>query len=208
VAELNGTLYGGFGVASDKPILEAVFRHAGVADPSYKTVVLDTDAYQALASGRVAYSITYGGIDDLTAELQGVKLRQWPIKDYLGAAFSFPDDAFVATAAEVASRPGLLKAGLAALARGYEFAAAHPAVAEAILIRDNPTALAHSANIVAATGNATVKTLLTAQGTWGPMDDADFAGITSILLRGGLLEAGHVPAPSSDYTNRLLPSGG
>jgi ABC-type nitrate/sulfonate/bicarbonate transport system substrate-binding protein len=207
VAELNGTLYGGFGVASDKPILEAVFRKAGVADPSYRTVVLDTDAYQALAAGRVAYSITYGGIDDLTAELQGVTLRQFPIKDYLGAAFSFPDDAFVATDAEVTSHAALLKAGLAALARGYEFAAAHPAAAEAILVRDNPTALAHSASIVAATGGATVKTLLTPKGAWGPMDSADFTGITQILVKGGLIKAGHVPAASSDFTNQLLPAG-
>jgi ABC-type nitrate/sulfonate/bicarbonate transport system substrate-binding protein len=205
VAQLNGTLYGGFGVPSDKPILEAVLRQAGVAHPVYRTVVLNADAYQALAAGRVAYSITYGGIDDITAELQGVKLREFPIKDYLGAAFSFPDDAFVATDHEVATRGPFLRRGLAALARGYEYAVAHPAAAEAILVADNRSALASAKNIVTATGNATVKTWLTPGGAWGPMDDADFSGITQILSAGGLIPAHRVPAASADYTNSLLP---
>jgi ABC-type nitrate/sulfonate/bicarbonate transport system substrate-binding protein len=205
VAQLSGTLYGGFGVSSDEPILLDVFRKAGVAHPVYKEVNLGDDAYQALAAHRVAYSITYGGIDDVTAELEGVKLREWPIKDYLGSAFSFPDDAFVATDKEIRDDPGLLRRGLAALAEGYEFAAHHPAAAEAILVKDNPTALAHSRNIVVATGDATAKTLLTRAGTWGTMDDADFAGITRILVTGGLVKASAAPPPSADFTNSLLP---
>jgi ABC-type nitrate/sulfonate/bicarbonate transport system substrate-binding protein len=207
VAQLNGTLYGGFGVASDKPIIEAVLKRAGVADPSYKTVVLNADAYQALAAKRVAYSIVYGGIDDLTAELQGVKLRTFPIRDYLGAAFSFPDDAYVATDKEITSDPGLLRRGLAALARGYGYSAAHPAAAEAILVQDNHSALSQSVNIVTATGNATARTFLTPSGAWGPTRDADFAGLTRILVDGGLIKAADAPAPSDDFTNSLLPSG-
>jgi ABC-type nitrate/sulfonate/bicarbonate transport system substrate-binding protein len=205
VAQLSGTLYGGFGVSSDQPILEDVFRHAGVKDPAYREVNLGDDAYQALAAHRVAYSIVFGGIDDVTAELSGVNLRVFPIKDYLGSAFSFPDDAWVATDREVKDDPSLLRAGLAALAKGYQFAVAHPAAAEAILEKDNRTALAHAANIITATGNATVKTFLTPSGAWGPMDKADFSGLTRILVGGGLIKASQAPAPSQDYTNALLP---
>jgi ABC-type nitrate/sulfonate/bicarbonate transport system substrate-binding protein len=205
VGQLSGTLYGGFGVPSDKPILEDVFRHAGVRDPVYKAVNLGVDAYQALAAHRVAYSIVFGGIDDVTAELTGVKLRVFPIQRYLGAAFSFPDDAWVAMDKEVKDDPALLRRGLAALARGYQFAAAHPAAAEQILIERNRTALAHAGNIVAATGAATAPTFLTPSGAWGPMDDADFTGITRILVAGGLIPASKAPAAAQDYTNSLLP---
>jgi ABC-type nitrate/sulfonate/bicarbonate transport system substrate-binding protein len=205
VAQLSGTLYGGFGVSSDKPILDDVFRHAGVAHPVVKEVDLGDQAYQALAAHRVAYSLVYGGIDDVTAKLAGVKLRVFPIRRYLPGAFTFPDDAWVATDKEVKDDPGLLRRGLAALSEGYTFAARHPAEAEQILEDDNRTALDHSANIVTATGNATAPTFLTAGGRWGPMDDADFAGITSILVDGGLIKASEAPAPSSDYTNALLP---
>ena len=205
VAQLSGTLYGGFGVPSDKPILEQVFRDAGVAHPVYREVNLGTDAYQALAARRVAYSIVFGGIDDITAQLQGVHLREFPIRRYLGSAFSFPDDAFVALDSEVAAHATLFRHALAALAKGYEYAAHHPASAERILMADNPTALAHSANIVTATGNATAPTFLSKAGTWGGMDNADFAGLTNILVHGGLIPPAKAPAPSSDFTNALLP---
>jgi ABC-type nitrate/sulfonate/bicarbonate transport system substrate-binding protein len=206
VGQLSGTLYGGFGVPSDKPIIEDVFRRAGVAHPVYREVNLGDQAYQALADHRVAYSITFGGIDDVTAELSGVRLRQFPIKRYLPGAFTFPDDAFVALDSEVKGHPGLLRRGLHALAQGYEFAAHHPAAAEAILIRDNPTALDGSKNIIRATGNATAPTLLTKSGTWGQMDAADFTGITRIQVAGGLIKASKAPPPSADFTDSLLPT--
>jgi ABC-type nitrate/sulfonate/bicarbonate transport system substrate-binding protein len=205
VAQLSGTLYGGFGVSSDQPIVDAVFKAAGVKKPVYKEVNLGVDAYKALAAHRVAYSITYGGIDDVTAELSGVKLREWPIKQFLGSTFSFPDDAWVATGKEVRDDPGLLRRGLAALAEGYEYAAHHPAAAEAILVQDNKTALAEDGNIVTATGNATAKTFLTPAGAWGPMRASQFTGITTLLVHGGLIDASKAPAPSSDFTNSLLP---
>jgi ABC-type nitrate/sulfonate/bicarbonate transport system substrate-binding protein len=205
VAQLSGTLYGGFGVPSDKPILEQVFRQAGVARPVVKEVNLGVNAYQALAAHRIAYSIVYGGIDDVTAQLSGVRLRVFSIKHYLGAAFNFPDDAYVALDSEVVHHSGLLRRALAALARGYQFAAVHPGLAEAILVKDNATALAHARNIIIATGNATAPTFLTSSGQWGPMDGADFAGVTKILITGGLMKASRAPSPSKDYTNRLLP---
>jgi ABC-type nitrate/sulfonate/bicarbonate transport system substrate-binding protein len=205
VAQLSGTLYGGFGVPSDKPILLDVFRKAGVVHPVYREVDLGTDAYQALAARRVAYSIVYGGIDDVTARLSGVRLREFPIKDYLGGAFSFPDDAFVALDAEVAAHRALFRHAMAALAEGYEFAAHHPAAAERALVEYNRTALAHSANIVTATGNATARTFLTSGGAWGAMKASDFAGLTRILVDGGLVPASKAPPPASDYTNSLLP---
>ncbi len=205
VAQLSGKLYGGFGVPSDKPILLDVFRKAGVKHPVYREVNLGVDAYVALAHHRVAYSITYGGIDDVTAELNGVRLREWPIKELLGAAFSFPDDAFVAMHAAIKAHPGLFRRALAALARGYEYAAHHPAAAEAILLRDNPTALAGAKRVIDATGAHIAPQLLTKSGTWGRMDNADFAGLTRILVNGGLIPAGKAPPASSDFTNALLP---
>lgn len=206
VAQLSGKLYGGFGVSSDKPIMLDVFRKAGVAHPVYREVNLGVDAYQALASHRVAYSITYGGIDDVTAELNGVKLREFPIKRYLGAAFSFPDDAFVAMDHEVAAHRSLFRRALRALARGYEYAAAHPGAAEAIQLKANPSALAGAKKVIDATGNATAPTFVGRSGTWGHLDDADFAGLTRILVHGGLIPAGKAPAPSQDFTDSLLPT--
>ena len=206
-AQLSGKLYGGFGVPSDPPIIKTIFQRVGVADPVYHEVVLNGSAYQALAAKRVAYTTMFGGIDDVTAELQGAKLRLFPIRDYLGAAASFPDDSLAASDAEIDHDPSLLRRGLAALADGYIFAAHHPAQAEQDLIRDNKTALAHSANIIVATGNATASTFLDAAGQWGSLSDASFAGITQIMAEGGLFKKATPPPASDDYTNDLLPQG-
>jgi hypothetical protein len=106
-AQLTGKLYGGFGVPSDEPIIDAIFKKVGVAHPVFRQVVLNTSAYQALEAKRVAYTTMFGGVDDVTAELGGAKLRLFPIRNYLGSAASFPDDSLVASDKEIATNaPG------------------------------------------------------------------------------------------------------
>jgi ABC-type nitrate/sulfonate/bicarbonate transport system substrate-binding protein len=206
-AQLSGKLYGGFGVPSDQPIIDAIFSKLGVKHPSFRQVVLNTSAYQALESGRVAYTTMFGGVDDVTAELTGAKLRLFPIRDYLGSAASFPDDSLVASDKEIKTKASLLQAGLAALAEGYIFAARHPAEAEQILIKDNHAALANSQNVIDATGNATAPTFLTKSGQWGTLYDSSFAGITKVMADGGLFKGETPPPASDDFTNSLLPQG-
>jgi ABC-type nitrate/sulfonate/bicarbonate transport system substrate-binding protein len=206
-AQLSGQLYGGFGVPSDPPIIKAVMKAAGAKNPVYREVVLSTSAYQALASKRVAYSVMFGGIDDVTAELQGAQLRLFPIRDYLGAAASFPDDSLAATDAEIADNSSVLRRGLAALAEGYIWSARHPAQAERILIKDNQVALEHSQNIIVATGNATAPTFINSAGQWGSLSDASFAGVTNLMAQGGLFKGKTPPPASDDFTNSLLPQG-
>jgi ABC-type nitrate/sulfonate/bicarbonate transport system substrate-binding protein len=206
-AQLSGKLYGGFGIPSDPPIIKTIFSNLGVKHPSLKQVVLNGTAYQALAAKRVAYTSMFGGIDDVTAELQGAKLRLFPIRKYLGSAASYPDDSLAATDQLIHSDPALLQHTLAALAKGYIYAAHNPSKAAAILIKDNPTALAHSHNIVYATAKATAPTFLTADGTWGSLSDRQFSGITKIMQSGGLFKGETPPPASDDFTNSLLPQG-
>jgi ABC-type nitrate/sulfonate/bicarbonate transport system substrate-binding protein len=206
-AQLSGKLYGGFGVPSDEPIIDAIFKKLGVKHPSFRQVVLNGSAYQALEAGRVAYSTMFGGVDDVTAELAGAKLRLFPIRNYLGSAASFPDDCLVASDQEIAAKASLLRHGLAALAEGYIYSARHPARAEQILVKDNHAALATSENIIEATGNATAPTFLTRSGQWGTLSSASFSGITRIMAQGGLFDGKTPPPASDDYTNSLLPQG-
>jgi len=205
-SQLSGKLYGGFGIASDKPIISSLIAADGAPKPSWREVVLNTDVIQALASHRIDYTAVFGGIDDVTAEMQGTKLRLFPYSHYLGGAGNFPNAVFVASDATIASRAQALKGTLKALAEGYEWSAAHPMQAAQILIKENQTALGNSQNIVYATANATAKQFVGASGKWGTLSDEDFAGLTKILANGGLL-SGVLPTPSEVYTNALLPTG-
>jgi ABC-type nitrate/sulfonate/bicarbonate transport system substrate-binding protein len=202
-AQLNGKLYGGFGIASDRPLVTAILRADGVRHPVFKQVVLDADVITALAAHRIDYTAVFGGIDDVTAALEGVKLRTFPYNRYLGAAGNYPNAVFVASDADIAARGPILARALKALAEGYEFAAHHPAAAEAILIADNRTALGNARRIIDATGNATAPHFLDTAGAWGPEDDADYAGLERILAAGHLIK--FAPPMSALYTNALLP---
>jgi ABC-type nitrate/sulfonate/bicarbonate transport system substrate-binding protein len=202
-AQLSGKVYGGFGIASDRPLVTAILRADGVRHPVFKQVVLDADVITALAAHRIDYTAVFGGIDDVTAALEGVKLRTFPYNRYLGAAGNYPNAVFVAGDADIAARGPILARALKALAEGYEFAAHHPAAAEAILIADNRTALANAKRIIDATGNATAPHFLDTAGAWGPETDADYAGLEKILAGGHLIKK--APAMSALYTNALLP---
>jgi ABC-type nitrate/sulfonate/bicarbonate transport system substrate-binding protein len=202
-AQLSGKLYGGFGIASDRPLVTAILRADGAKHPVFKQVVLDADVITALAAHRIDYTAVFGGIDDVTAALEGVKLRTFPYNRYLGAAGNYPNAVFVASDAEIAARGAILARALKALAEGYEFAAHHPAAAEAILIADNRTALGNARRIIDATGNATAPHFLDAAGAWGPETESDYAGLERILAAGHIIKT--APAISALYTNALLP---
>ena len=203
-AQLNGKLYGGFGIASDPPLVTAILHGDGVRAPSFHQVVLNSDVITALAAHRIDYTAVFGGIDDVTAELQGVKLRTFPYHRYLGAAGDYPNAVYVASEREIATRGAVLRRALAALAKGYEYAAHHPAGAERMLIADNHSALGNAQRIVVATGNATAPHFLDPAGAWGPQSDADYAGLEKILAGGHVIKSS--PAMSDLYTNALLPS--
>jgi len=203
-AQLNGKLYGGFGIASDKPLVTAILHADGVAHPVFRQVVLDASVITALAAGRIDYTAVFGGIDDVTAELQGIKLRTFPYNRYLGAAGNYPNAVYVASDRDIAARGPILARALKALAEGYEYAAAHPAAAAATLIADNRTALSSATKIIDATGNATAPHFLDSDGVWGPETDADYAGLERILAGAHLIRSS--PPMSALYTNALLPS--
>ena len=143
-SQLSGKLYGGFGIASDKPIISAIIAADGAGKPGWREVVLNTDVIQALSSHRIDYTAVFGGIDNVEAELQGVKLRLFPYSTYLKAAGNFPNAVFAASDEDIEKRGPALKGALAALAEGYEFAAANPQQAAEILIKENETALGKS----------------------------------------------------------------
>ncbi|HEX4035067.1 MAG TPA: ABC transporter substrate-binding protein, partial [Solirubrobacteraceae bacterium] len=66
-AQLNGKIYGGFGIASDKPLVTSILRADGVKKPIFKQVILDADVITALKAHRIDYTAVFGGIDDVTA---------------------------------------------------------------------------------------------------------------------------------------------
>ena len=166
--DLNGELYGGFGIQSDKALIPAILKADGVADPKFDEVVLNTAVIDALAKERIAYSAVFTGIDDVTAELQGVKLRLFQYRDFLGAAGDYPNAVYVASDETIAERGDALKRALAALAEGYEWSAANPERGRDDPRRREQDGAEQAGEVVDKTAAATAPLFLDASGVWGP----------------------------------------
>lgn len=204
-AQLSGKLYGGFGIQSDKALITEIMKRDGATDPKFRQVVINTAALEALKSGRVDYTAIFAGIDDVQAAKMGIRLRGFPYRKYLGEAGNYPNAVFVAGDDTIASRQEAMRGTLAALARGYEYAAANPDEAARILIDANQATLGRDRAITIATSRVASKQFLDPQtGTWGPLADTDFSGLGTILEQGGVIK-GTPPAPSELYTDSLLP---
>jgi ABC-type nitrate/sulfonate/bicarbonate transport system substrate-binding protein len=204
-AQLSGKLYGGFGIQSDKALITEIMKRDGASDPSFRQVVINTAALEALKSGRVDYTAIFAGIDDVQAEKMGIELRGFPYREYLGEAGNYPNAVYVAADETIDARGEVLKRTLAALAKGYEFAAANPDEAARILIEANAATLGRDRAITIATSRVASRQFLDPQtGTWGPLADTDFSGLGAILEQGGVIK-GTPPAPSELYTDSLLP---
>ena len=204
-AQLSGRLYGGFGIQSDKALITEIMKRDGATDPKFRQVVINTAALEALKSGRVDYTAIFAGIDDVQAAKMGIRLRGFPYREYLGEAGNYPNAVYVAADETISSRKEAMKGTLAALARGYEYAAANPDEAARILIDANQATLGRDRAITIATSRVASKQFLDPQtGTWGPLADTDFSGLGTILEQGGVIK-GTPPAPSELYTDSLLP---
>ena len=92
---------------------------------------------------------------------------------------------------------------MAALAEGYEWWPPTPR-RPPDSHRQDETELSKQVEMVEKTTAATAPMFLDPSGAWGPLQDEDFAGLTQILVDGGIVK-GTPPAPGDLYTDELLP---
>lgn len=133
--DLDGRTYAGFGYPNEEPTLKAVIKADG-GTGTFKTVTLDTAAYEALYAKRADFVITFAAWEGIEAAQRGIKLRTFDFGDY-----GFPDFYQVVIACDrrwLAAKPDLARAFVTATARGFGFGADDPDAAAAILVAQNP----------------------------------------------------------------------
>jgi ABC-type nitrate/sulfonate/bicarbonate transport system substrate-binding protein len=134
-ADLDGKTYAGFGGAQEEPTLKSVIKADG-GTGTFKTVTLDTAAYDALYAKRADFVITFAAWEGIEAGERGIELRTFAFGDY-----GFPDFYQVVLACDsrwLAVHPDLAKAFVGATVRGFRYAADEPDKAAALLIAQNP----------------------------------------------------------------------
>ena len=133
--ELDGRTYAGFGYPNEEPTLKSVIKADG-GTGTFKTVTLETAAYDALYAKRADFVITFAAWEGIEAKARGIELRTFKFGDY-----GFPDFYQVVLACDsrwLASHRDLARAFVGATVRGFELAADDPEKAAALLVAQNP----------------------------------------------------------------------
>src|SRR5262245_41663574 len=134
-SQLDGKTYAGFGYPNEVPTLQAVIKADG-GKGDFKSVTLDTAAYEALYAKRADFVITFSAWEGLEATERGIDLRTFKFGDY-----GFPDFYQVVLACDprwLAKNPDLAKRFVAATVRGFQFASDSPDEAATLLVQQNP----------------------------------------------------------------------
>lgn len=139
--DLDGRTYAGFGAPYEKPLLQKVIRNAG-GKGDFKQVTLNTSAYAALYAGKADFAMPMPTWEGLEAELSGKPLKNFQLSDYGSPAIY---STLVASSDQFLEKnPELAKKFLAAVDKGYHYAAAHPDDAADLLIAANKSVLTNT----------------------------------------------------------------
>jgi ABC-type nitrate/sulfonate/bicarbonate transport system substrate-binding protein len=209
-ADLDGKTYAGFGGPQEGPTLTSVIKADG-GKGTFKTVTLDTAAYDALYAKRADFVITFAAWEGIEAGQRGIDLRTFDFGDY-----GFPDFYQVVLACDsrwLAAHPDLAKAFVGATVRGFRYAAAEPDAAAAILIAQNPGVFDGNPQLPVASQRflADGKYLVDDHGDVGLQTLAKWEGYSGFLYAQGLLagkDGVALTAPpdySALFTNDFLP---
>jgi ABC-type nitrate/sulfonate/bicarbonate transport system substrate-binding protein len=183
-ADLSGKTYAGFGSDWEDALISTMIRNDG-GEPSYDTVTLGTGAYEALATGRVDFTLEVATWEGVNSELLGRAQSHFTYADY-----GIPDQqtGYIGTRAEVLrDHPGMVAAFMTATQAGYEWAADHPDAAAEMLIAagDFPnTALVHGSMKVIVQDNY----LRDGTTPVGQIDAARFTEMARFLYDSGVLK--------------------
>jgi ABC-type nitrate/sulfonate/bicarbonate transport system substrate-binding protein len=210
--DLDGKIYAGFGTPDEIPELTYVIKHDG-GKGEFKTVTLNTSAYQALYAGKADFTIPVVTWEGVEAALVGKPMKTFALTDY-----GFPDQYSVLLASSskyLSAHADVAKRFIAALSKGYVFAADHPIEAANLMVQADPQAfsnpeLVRQSQLMLATDGY----LKDAQGRVGHQDPQMWSDYGGFLFKNGLLVDGAgtkltaQPDWTSYYTNDYLPSGG
>lgn len=136
--DLDGRTFAGFGTPDEGPEVKWVIREDG-GKGDFRTVTLNTSAYQAVYEGTADFTISVSTWDGVEAKLLGKPMRYFEFTDY-----GFPrqySSTIVSSDAFLKANPDVAKRFLAATQRGYEYAQDNPDEAAKLLIAANPQAL-------------------------------------------------------------------
>ncbi|HLH67055.1 MAG TPA: ABC transporter substrate-binding protein [Solirubrobacteraceae bacterium] len=128
---LAGRTVGITGDPSDTAVLDSIVSGAGGNPRSLHTVTIGYDAVADLLAGRVAAATAFWNDEGVALRLRRPGFRIFRVQAY--GAPSYPELVVCTTAARLRADPGLARALVRTLVRGYDEALAHPRLGQRAL---------------------------------------------------------------------------
>lgn len=138
-ADWEGLTYGSFGSPFEEPTLRALMECTG-GDFS-QLEIEDTgfsDPLALLQEGQIDVAWIFFGTQGIAAQQTGIDLHVVMMGDYTDCIPDYYTPVFITSEDTIAGRPEVVRAFLAAVSRGYEFAIQNPEEAARILLEQTP----------------------------------------------------------------------
>lgn len=196
--DFEGKTYAGWGGAGEEAVLKAVMKKQD-ADFSKLTYLLsDGSGIEALRD-RVDLLWGFEGWDNIKCQLAGIPIDYLPVAE-LDPRLDYYTPVLIANQDTLENRPELTQRFLAATAKGYEYAAAHPEESAELLHRYAPDS---SMELLTQSQRYLSERYIGDSARWGEMKDEVWDNYTSFLAEYGVIST---VIPASDcYTNEFLP---
>jgi putative hydroxymethylpyrimidine transport system substrate-binding protein len=199
-ADLSGKTVGTAGIPYQSDYLATILEAAGLPASSAKEVNVGLNLLPAMISGRVdAILGGFRNVEGVDLKLRGLDPRVVPV-DQLGVP-TYDELVLVARKSTVADHPEAIRAFLEALARGTDYARAHPQEAASAVLSAGKGL---DPMLTRAEVGATLPLLAPAEGRpYGYMDPSAWRAYAEWMADNDLISS--APEPSEVLTNELLP---
>lgn len=200
--DLEGKTYGGYGGPLERELLNTLVRCDGGDPAKVKMVeVGNVDYLAGMEQKRFDFVWVFEGWDTLRArQVEGKNVDSIKFTDWLRCVPDWYTPVIMTTERTIQQRPEIVRAFLAATARGYAVAQQQPDVAAKLLLQAAPELDGRLVN-ASATYHAT--RYADAGHPWGVQDAKVWSDFAAFLRKSGLLEK-DVPTEKV-FTNDFLP---
>jgi ABC-type nitrate/sulfonate/bicarbonate transport system substrate-binding protein len=200
-ADFEGLRYGAWGSPSEAPTLKTLMEASG-ADFSKVQIVTTgfSDPLVLLKEGQIDLAWIYYGWQGIQAKQMGIDLDLMMMKDYLDAIPDYYTPVVITSEVTIADKPEIVKAVLAALSRGYAFAAERPDEAAGILSAAAPEL---DSTLVKESQRWVSDYYIAEAPRWGEQKESVWRDYSDWLVEHGVVTAPIVPADA--FTNQFLP---
>ena len=200
-ADFEGLRYGSFGTPFEAPTLEVLMDCAG--GDFNQLEILHTgwaDPLALIAEDQIEMAWIFYGWQGFQAQQQGLDLNVVMLKDYFDCVPDYYTPVVIASEETIDSRPEVVKAFMAALSRGYDFATRQPGEAAGLLLVAVPEL---DAGLVKASQDWLSKYYRAEAPRWGEQKESVWQDYADWMLAHGIITA---PITAADaFSNEFLP---